>query len=367
MSMAPLERSTADDNTQNQMADELTVVEFARDAKIHIRLFPESRLQAHLRGRVTRNDRRGGIAFLTLIDVTETIQLVAERAVLGQDAWDEVRRLTRGSGVAARGRVGTTSSGIVSVFLSSAPEALPTITSESLLADHFHEVGRQILLARLTSAARQSFYRRNFTELEARLLSTKWPEASLQPLRVSYSGFGPLHFYLAVSPLRQLANALIATGQHRVFSITRCFTSSYLDHISGVESVILSALLLDADIRAGAELASQVIFEVISEMSTRPPVPTLSSDFQVRDNLNWPPASEMTIEVPEMQIYPTTAEAEQPSFFRICWPPDYLLGEGHSYQLSDEAELSCTAVNVNLERAVSLLHSGDLRRVLNRG
>lgn len=343
-------------------------VEFARDARIHHQLFPGTDLQASLRGRITRNDRRGGISFLTLVDVTDAIQLVVERNAVGEAAWENVRRIARGSSVRATGHIGETSAGVVSVFLTAAPQPLPPVSQAALLADEFQEVGTQVLLARLTAVARRFFRRHHFTELEAKLLSTSWPEAGLNPLRVSYSGFGPLHFYLAVSPMPQLSKALIATRQRRVFTITRCFTSSYLDHVSGVESIILSAQMLDTDLSAVGRLAADVLRAVLGDFSTRPK--DKSEDFEIiqRPNLTWPPQEEyLTITKPELQFFDDIggSAADHP-LFRLCWPPDYLLAEGFVYPLTDDS-LPCAGLTLNLERVIPLLQSGDFRRVLNRG
>lgn len=346
---------------------EQRIVRFASDARVHHQLYPATSLEARLRGRITRTNRRGGICFLTLLDVSESIQLVAERSSLSEASWEAVRCLARGSSVRVSGAVRETSNGTISVFLSDAPKLLRSPTADSLLSDHFDEVGAQLLLARLSGFAREFFLDNEFNEIEARLLSTAWPEGGLNPLRVHYPGFGRGSFYLAISPVPQLFRAQVATHQDRVFTVTRCFTSSYLDHIAGVESVILSAQMLDFGLSGAAQLAGRAVSGVLRNFRPEMAADTMAGTNTVLRPGVWPPAGDrIDVQEAEIQIYTeiNDLQADINGLFRLVFPPDYLLAEGYCYSVDDA--LRFTVLNINLERMVPLLRSGSLRRVLNR-
>ena len=212
--------------------------------------FLEDGDRAWVFGVVTAVRESKNSVFMDLLHALGSIQIVGLRESLG-DSWNQVRTIKTRARIKAIGRIGRTQKGHRSLFLESVPIAAGAFLDGSLSSvdPDYRQVGAGLLIAQARSAAEAYLASEKFLPIDPRYVSASWPtDRGMIPLHVSYPGFGhPV--YLAPSPAQQLALAIAATGDDRVFCSATSFTTSYRQPSDGVETAIVMAMTLGLDIR----------------------------------------------------------------------------------------------------------------------
>jgi lysyl-tRNA synthetase class II len=344
-----------------------------RDIKIYHDLDPSAMIRAKLQGIVTRVDARGGIIFFKLYDGTDSIQLIANRDNFDEATWESIRSIKRLMRLSIDSSVGTSRSGVISIILQSLPIQTPEFNVD-LLPDKLTEprtIESQIFLARLRSQASKFFADKDFVELETNFISASWEVTGLYPLRVDYPGFGG-PAYLVPSPSPQLLRALVVTGKPKMFSISRCFTTSYRDSSSSYQSLTLCAKEIGGTFDQIINVGVEAIRTILSDIATRPLDASFLTDSWPSVELSWPPRpTALKITNPQIHIFKEFPNDKvllnrEINLFRICWPPDFILAEGATEIL--ESSVMLNSLTLHIERMVLLVQSDpSLRRLWNEG
>lgn len=344
------------------------VLTSARDVIVYTRLSPDAKVTAILHGIITRVTKRGGIIFFILNDGTESIQLIAKHENFSVNDWETLAKLKISHRITVEAPVGYSGQGRVSLILNKIPQSSDSLFSSNL--DSFKEISLQILLARLGRQARDFFIGKNFLEIEPKLISTFWESAGIQPLKVNYPGFG-VAAYLAPSPAPQLLKTIIFSGNDNVFCISKCFTSTYRDSIAGAESLILSAKMLLIPFEEMVALARDSIYGILRNISTMPEKSNfLEMEWPVQSLESLPSPATMNLSQPEIQVFShipvsnfdnSSLTMQITKFFRICWPPNFILVEGFSGLF--EGSVLIGSFTIHLEPMVNLLKPVETRRL----
>lgn len=176
--------------------------------------------------------------FADVRDYTNVIQLVMERESLSESDWNSCKRLKAHHRISAEGSVGSTRSGQKSIYASVKPTVLGRVNGAIHDLDlQLSIFANQLLLSRMRFSFQKLVADLGYIEIEPRVLSSDWPKNGLEALRVNYPGFGS-HATLATSPANQLREFMLATGNDRVFAISRCFSSTFRIENSSSEALI---------------------------------------------------------------------------------------------------------------------------------
>jgi hypothetical protein len=106
---------------------------------------------------------------------------------------------------------------------------------------HQRFLERGVSLARLRALGTTTFERLGFIEVEPKLITLTAPLTGLEPMQVSYVGFGaPAHLF--PSPARQLKQILEGTSVRAVFAVSRIFTTTFRDESTSYEALTLMAM-----------------------------------------------------------------------------------------------------------------------------
>lgn len=345
-----------------------------RDVETVYRLHSGSRLRCRLSGMITRVNRRGGICFFRFRDATGSIQVVVERSSCDLETWGLVAVLKLMDRVLVFGDIALTRPphNVLSVFLRECKLLIPRRAADRV--DNLDPAERgltaQVFLARLRKQATGFFEEHEYVELEPSFLASYAPSTSIEPLRVVFPGYGA-DALLAPSPAMQLMEALLLTGYSKLFSVSRCFSAVVRDGYTSAESLILSALILGADLQEVLRTIQDAVTTIFKHFTT---VPIIVED----DWLNLTPwnrqdgewsESKRSVHVPTIQVDhgncgDSSTVAVQGPPFRVVWPPDIVVVEG-GQQLLDERIRIC-AYTLHLERMVSVLRDVNLYRLRPR-
>lgn len=344
-------------------------VSLARDARIHHELYPETELYVILRGRITNIYRRSNkVLFATLRDISETIQVLVDKNLVGDEIWVSFESLELGVGVELHGSVGASKSGKLSVFPARPPIVLRQLSLRDLLTDEYSGVGTQMLLSRLENRCRRFLEGYGYIELAPRYLSSYWPDGGLQALNVLFPGQSRVPFYLAVSPVPQLLRALLAVGQSNFFTISRTFATNFVPTQNGAESVIAGAILLESSIDESGAVALALVKDLLHHYETAMD-PAFRSEWEIphtsstSGSLNHTPTHE--------GLHIHFAKGLRALFgpggfpvtetFQIQWRNELVLSEGSSMSLGQD--ILATTLTLYIERFLPLLRAQDNRRI----
>jgi len=344
-------------------------VTLARDARIHHELYPDAELSVILRGRVTNiYSRSNRISFLTLRDISESIQILIEKSAVSLETWEGFGSLTLGAGVEIRGSVGTSRNGKISVFPVLAPNILTQLTLRDLLSDEYSGVGTQMLLSRLENRCRNYLESQGYIELTARYLSSHWPEGGLQALNVLFPGQSRVPFYLAVGPMPQLLRAVLAVGQSNFFTISRTFATNFIATQNGAESVIAGAILIGKSTDDVSKIALPLVKDILQHYETAMD-PIFRSEWEGPHTVSVSDSLESTPSSGGLHIHFTqgliglSGPGEFPvtEAFQVYWRNELVLSEGYSMALGQG--VLATTMTLYIERFLPLLRAQDNRRI----
>jgi uncharacterized protein YdeI (BOF family) len=346
------------------------VLRHARDVHSFAALYPLREASATLSGIVTRRTKKKGRTFLKLRDATGTIQVVLDLERLGDAGWEQAKEVTMSARTTVSGTIAKSTTGELSVFADAPPIVRTGSLDTSIAAGEFGyaRVGAQILASRLRERAERHFREAGFVEIEPAFLSASWDGSGLEPLRVRYEGFGG-DAYLVPSPSSQLTDALFVTGLERVFSVARCFTTTYRDERSSAEAVLLVAKAADLDSDGQRDLIKAAVTGILGDFETLPEDidPLLRQWSQT--TMPWPPYANETYTTPTFEIFTSPEEHRRDvaveSLTRLVWPPHRVVAEG-AREVYDET-LTVATITLHLERLVSLLRDIPIRQLRHVG
>ncbi|HEY8582579.1 MAG TPA: lysine--tRNA ligase, partial [Capillimicrobium sp.] len=227
-------------------------------------------------GRVVGLRRHGGLDFADLRDETGTIQLLADRSAIGEEALHDVSELDLGDWVGARGELVVSDRGELSVrvdggveLLAKALRALPDLRhgltdAETRYRQRYldltvNERTRDIFAIRTKAIAsvRQTLLDRGFQEVETPVLLSQAGGAAAKPFITHHNALD-LDMTLRIAlelPLKRL----IVGGMDRVFEIGRVFRNEGLDTRHNPEFTELEAYQAFGDYHDMMDLTEAIV------------------------------------------------------------------------------------------------------------
>lgn len=230
----------------------------------------------------------------------------------------------------------------------------------------------QFMVARLRNIATQHMTDKKYVEFEPNYLSASRGTSPIEPLEVRFPGFGAKTF-LASSPTSQLLTAILAANT-QVFCISRVFSGRIRDGYTSAESMILCAMKFDPENLEMEYLSEDIIKKIFSDERT------ILFDYEkvwLSDahwdtnflNLDENNSRNIDCNVPTIQIFKNVEAARKISQkdmktiispFRIVWPPDVILAEGHTEKIDS---IKIGGMTIHLERMVPLLKNVTLQHI----
>ncbi|CAN5530449.1 lysine--tRNA ligase [soil metagenome] len=206
-------------------------------------------------GRVLLKRDTGKLVFATIADQGAEIQLFVSKAVIGDDAFADVKALDRGDWVGVRGTVMTTRAGELSVKVSELQLLAKSIRP---LPDKWHGLSdtdtrfrqryvdlvvnadaRRVFEVRhaVLASFRATLHERGFVEVETPVLHTDSGGALARPF-VTHHNTLDMTLYLRIA-LELHLKRLIVGGMDRVFEMGRVFRNEGMDPTHNPEFTIM--------------------------------------------------------------------------------------------------------------------------------
>lgn len=266
----------------------------------------ETDQEVSVAGRVMLRRSFGRLLFLTVRDVTGTIQLFIETGTVGEEAFDHASRIDMGDWVGATGRVVTTKRGELSV---KPGEVVVLQKSLRPLPDKWHGLtdiearsrrryldllanpeAMQVALTRaaIVSELRRQFEARGYVEVETPVLLPQATGATARPFRTHHNALDQ-DMYLRIATELYLKR-LIVGGMDRVFEIGRIFRNEGIDSTHNPEFTMLESYEAFADFNDIMDLVEEV-FAAVAEATAGDTVIT----YQGREVDLTPPYRRMTL------------------------------------------------------------------------
>ncbi|MGH9840369.1 MAG: OB-fold nucleic acid binding domain-containing protein [Blastocatellia bacterium] len=243
-----------------------TILEYVRDVQSHFERNEAGAFIAHIRGIVTERKNAGRAQFIEVLDVTGSIQVIFLRdSFPNEEEYKLCKQIKVGDVIGVVGPFALNNAKRLSIF----PTKLPEVLGEDVAipigqADlPYRAAGVKMIQARIIKHLRQSLDRNRFVEIEPRYLSTSWAGNGLEPINAIFPGFG-LPIYLNPSPLPQLFEVLIATGQRKLYTVGRCFTSSARDTKSSTEATVVFCLEHLENVRASNSIWDSALSNLLT-------------------------------------------------------------------------------------------------------
>ncbi len=240
---------------------------------------PDTRTGAVVKvaGRVSAIRGHGKLVFVSLTDVSGSMQLLLSAAELEPSALEVRDRLDLGDWVGAEGEVVTSRRGELSVDVRSL-----ALLSKALrpLPDKWHGLSdddtryrqrevdllanpetRQVFDVRFKTLAslRATMSREGFVEVETPILQSQAGGAVARPF-LTRSNALDIDLILRIAP-ELFLKRLVVGGYERVFEIARNFRNEGIDTRHSPEFTMLEAYRAFGDVRDGMDLTEQVIVE----------------------------------------------------------------------------------------------------------
>jgi len=244
-------------------------------------LKPEERTKETvcIAGRLLTKRDMGKIAFATVADQTETIQLLAKEDIM-KDAYKLFKKVDLGDFVGAKGIVFKTKSGEVTIEIKEF-----VLLSKSLrpLPEKFHGIKdpeikfRQryshlatdkkarddlIIRSRIISEMRKILEEKGFIEIETPILQPIYGGAKARPFITKHNVHN-MEMYLRISSELYLKR-LVVGGFEKVFEIGKTFRNEGMDHSHNPEFTTLELYQAYADYNDMMELTEE-LYEKISK------------------------------------------------------------------------------------------------------
>lgn len=333
--------------------------------KFH-KLLPSVLVFADIRGLIADLIDRGGIIIMRLIDATGQIRVEFHRSESNEESWRIIKKIRKMDRICITGLVREKEEKLFII-----PEGfqifLPkTISNLSLQELDENIVSSQFFLARIRSRAASFLINNGFEEFEPNMISVTRGETKIDPLRVIFNGYGsPL--YLIPSPAAQLREAIITAPAEKVFCVSRCFSATIRDGYTSAESMILCLRQLNISIEEICTLGESIIKNILGHFTTMPEI----YDATWLSGKAWKRVTcktifpEGAIDLPEIQIQLAQPEEKISHIFRVIWPPNHIIAEGHIESISKDISLG--GMTIHLEKIVLILKDFPFRRLRHLG
>jgi len=276
---------------------------------------------AKLAGRITGLRRHGGVDFGDLRDETGTIQLLADRSVLGQDALQDFAGLDLGDWVGAEGTVVVSQRGELSIrlarfeLLSKALRPLPDLRhgltdAETRYRQRYldliaNERSRQVfdIRSKVIATTRRVLTERGFREVETPVLLSQAGGAAARPFFTHHNALD-LDMTLRIAlelPLKRL----IVGGMDRVFEIGRVFRNEGLDTRHNPEFTELEAYQAFGDYHDMMELTETIVSQAALDALGTTVVPIDGRDVDLKPPWRRATMAELIKENAGVDMHPT--------------------------------------------------------------
>ena len=237
-------------------------------------------------GRVRTIRDFGGLTFVTLEENRQRLQVISSAEGVERSAYNEFRRdIDLGDLIGVTGRVGTSKSGELSVFLrrwqmvGKCLNPLPSVNS--VLADDVRARNRPLDLivnrqavtvleqrARGIRALRECLHTRDFTEVDTPMLQTVHGGAAARPFTTHINAYDT-RLSLRIAPELHLKRLCVA-GMGRIFELNRNFRNEGADATHNPEFTSLEVYEAYSDYHGMADLARTLICDMATAIHGRP-------------------------------------------------------------------------------------------------
>src|SRR5690606_8043712 len=232
-------------------------------------------------GRVMLRRSFGKLLFLTIRDVTGTIQLFIESGTVGEEAFAAAVEIDLGDWVGARGTIVTTKKGELSVkpgdvvilqkSLRPLPDKWHGLTDiEARSRQRYLDLianpeSTRVALTRsaIVSELRRQFESRGYVEVETPVLLPQATGATARPFRTYHNALDQ-DMYLRIATELYLKR-LVVGGLEKVFEIGRIFRNEGIDSTHNPEFTMLESYEAFADFNDIMELVEAVFSAVAQE------------------------------------------------------------------------------------------------------
>ena len=333
-----------------------------------------------LRARVVDLKTKRDRIFLKMVDPSGSMQAVADSSS-GPDIVTRARQLEIGVRVDCEGWLDPKSfkerpsnKAVPTLVLTSLKDLAGPPRDIEAAQDSLDRYAMQaIYLARIRRAVSDAYASRDYVEVEPRFITLAAPVSGLEPLRLSYVGFGaPAHLY--PSPARQLRDIISSTGINALFSISRIFTTTYRDEETSNEAVTAMGMRV-LDRAKTSDGQPSHILELIKKLGSEPwlkPAASgltfdLEGSVERAERTGYPKplleTEQVTTLIHEnfssMRTTPAVEGSEIISFQRVIAPKRSIVAEQSFLRWYGGSALEVTTIH--LERIVSLLPTLSLR------
>lgn len=245
-------------------------------------LAPDERTSdaAAVAGRLMLLRRHGGVMFAVLADRTGSVQIMVDRAAVGDDVHASFRELDRGDWIGVRGTVLRTRRGELSIALAQfellGKAIRPLPDKDKALEDvELRYRRRYVDLAtrertqrifairrRIIQSLRRQLEERGFWEVEGPMLQSAQGGAAARPFITHHNALD-IDNYLRIA-LELHLKRLVVGGMERVFEIGRVFRNEGIDARHNPEFTMLEAYQAFADYRDMMDLVEAMVIDAIS-------------------------------------------------------------------------------------------------------
>jgi len=316
----------------------------------------------------------GKIIFVMLRDITGVIQIILRKDALPEQEWKRAKEIRNLDRIRIKGVSGFSKTGALSVFAEKVEIIMKKETAATIFTideQDSRTLTGQFLLARLQEKACEWMRENGYVEFVPYYITSSRISSHLEPLEVVFPGWGS-NAYLIVSPSGQLLKAL-TVADTKVFCVSRVFSQMVRDGYTSAESMILCAQCFEPNENEMERLGELLIKSIFVNLYTMPDLVVkdwLRSDrnwqIEERDFLDENPSLVKT-KMPKIQVCDDTRNALQREinekakvqrFFRILWPENVILVEGHIGRVE---AVKVGGLVVHLERMIPLLRNVPLR------
>lgn len=328
-------------------------------------IVPSQSARADLRGVIIARRKAKTAIFFDLSDTTQSVQLIVS-AASDPDLFSQALTLQVADRVHVSGVLTRTQAGVLTVAIDRIDLLIPrrALSDRDLLANlSKRDISPRFLLARLGKLAQDLFEAREFLQFSPHYISTRIKGVGVEPLDVVFPGWGATTS-LVPSPLPQLLEAAVLSGTPRVFSACRLFSRTIRDGFTSSEAYSVCAVSLEHDLTALMALASEAVIRVLEPFLVDP------ATRSYLDPAAWFTRTAVVSEVTGRVEQPTQIVYENRALlsgdvgsqaFRVLWPPDVSVVEGHVAHL--DGVIPFGVLTVHLERVVRILYGATLRRI----
>jgi lysyl-tRNA synthetase class 2 len=297
-------------------------------------------------GRLMLKRDSGKLVFLTVADRGVEIQLFVSKAVVGDDAFADVKALDRGDWIGARGTIMTTRTGEISVrataveLLAKAIRPLPDkwhgladpdIRYRQRYADlAVNAAARRVFEIRhaVVSSFRTTLTERGFIEVETPIFHVEPGGAHARPF-VTHHNTLDMPLYLRVAEELHLKR-LIVGGLDRVFEIGRTFRNEGMDATHNPEFTMMESYQAFGDVSDAIELTETLIVNAARAATGSSVIEIAGESVDLADP--WPRVRmhEAVSEAVATKVHPSTAVEEMRSIAErhgVRWEPSWGSGK----------------------------------------